>query len=213
MDGTTHYTEYAAAYARGRLQLRADTSDEDALEQARRCGLRLHRFKRTALLPRVRRVLGILRGWRPRHVVDVGSGRGAFLWPFLEAFTNARVTCLEVSDERFRQLDAVRRGGLARLSAARMDAMDVTLSDRSACGVTLLEVLEHMPAPERAAAHALRVAREVVVATVPSKPDDNPEHIQLFTALSLRQLFIDAGARSVRIDAVPGHFVAVVRSA
>ena len=43
-------------------------------------GLRLHRFKRTADLPRVRKVLGSSAAWRP-NLLDVGSGRGVFLGP------------------------------------------------------------------------------------------------------------------------------------
>src|SRR5262245_8720941 len=46
--------------------------------------LRLHKFKRTMDLARVRKVLGILRGLRPRSLLDIGSGRGAFLWPLLD---------------------------------------------------------------------------------------------------------------------------------
>ena len=47
------------------------------LELARERKLRLHRFKRTAGLPRVRRVLGALKGFAPETLLDVGSGRGA----------------------------------------------------------------------------------------------------------------------------------------
>jgi hypothetical protein len=75
--------------------------------------------------------------------------------------------------------------------------------------VTLLEVLEHMLHPDRALAHAVRVARRFVVATVPSKEDDNPEHIQLFDAGSFRALFAAAGAPNVHIDYVPGHILAI----
>lgn len=41
-------------------------------------------FKRTAALPRVRKVLGILHGLGPESVLDVGSGRGVFLCPLLD---------------------------------------------------------------------------------------------------------------------------------
>ena len=65
--------------------------------------------------------------------------------------------------------------------------------------------------PERAAAEAVRVARRFVVASVPSKPDDNPEHMHLFTADNLADLLRGAGARKVSIDHVPNHILAVAR--
>jgi 2-polyprenyl-3-methyl-5-hydroxy-6-metoxy-1,4-benzoquinol methylase len=46
--------------------------------------------------------------------------------------------------------------------------------------VTLLEVLEHIPDVEKAVA-AVRMARKYVVVSVPSKEDNNPEHIHLLT--------------------------------
>ncbi len=49
-------------------------------------GIRLHYFKRSSgELPRVKRTLGILRGLSFQSLLDVGSGRGVFLIPFLEA--------------------------------------------------------------------------------------------------------------------------------
>jgi len=49
-----------------------------------------------------------------------------------------------------------------------------------------------------------------VVVTVPSVPDDNPEHVRLFDKASLTALFTAAGARRVQVDGVRGHLVAVV---
>ena len=76
-------------------------------------------------------------------------------------------------------------------------------------GRPALEVLEHIPDVESAVRAAVRMARRYVVVTVPSKPDDNPEHIHLLTKERLTELFEAAGCRRLHFDGVPGHlFVA-----
>jgi hypothetical protein len=41
--------------------------------------------------------------------------------------------------------------------------------------------------------------------TVPSKPDDNPEHIHLFTKDILTEMFLKAGCSKVKFDSVLNH--------
>ncbi len=90
-----YFERLVAAFIRGNLLLdqqhealfnkaldELSTREIQALIQlAQDRGLRLHRFKRTIELPRVRKVLGILKGIQPRNLLDIGSGRGTFLWP------------------------------------------------------------------------------------------------------------------------------------
>jgi ubiquinone/menaquinone biosynthesis C-methylase UbiE len=204
----SHYTALAAAYARGALG-RPELDDAAALAAGADAGLRLHRFKRTAGLPRVKRVLGALRGLGVARLLDVGSGRGAFLWPLLDGLPGVTVTAIDVLAHRAEGIAAVGRGGIARLSAARMDATALGFADRSVDAVTLLEVLEHMPDPAAAIGEALRVCRTAVIATVPSHEDDNPEHIHLFEAAQLDAMFTAAGARRVTVEHVLGHRVCV----
>jgi ubiquinone/menaquinone biosynthesis C-methylase UbiE len=203
------YQELAEAYARGMMP---DAANEaDLLEQARAAGLKLHRFKRTMDLPRVRAVLGALRGLAPESLVDFGSGRGVFLWPLLDAFPALPVTAVERDERRIDHLEAVRRGSIERLTVTRGDASTLPFSDASFDGATVLEVLEHQDDPLPLAREAVRLARRFVIASVPSKPDDNPEHVQLFTGETLKALLTEAGAARVGIDYVLGHIVAVAR--
>src|SRR5512138_3877464 len=78
-----YHTPLAAAFVRGRLGAVADERDADAIARGLAGGLRLHKFKSQTALPRVRRALGLLRGLGPATLLDVGSGRGTFLWPLL----------------------------------------------------------------------------------------------------------------------------------
>lgn len=209
MDPTRYYVEAATAFARGRLSLALSTDTNEALARAKEAGLKLHKFKRNAALPRVRQVLGVLRGFAPKTLLDIGSGRGTFLWPLLDALPTTRVTAIDANEHRARDLAAVARGGIERLEGRRMDATSLELEDGQFDGVTMLEVLEHLEDPASAAAEGVRVAQRFVIATVPSKPDENPEHIRVFTGDSLNELLIRAGASRCHIDYVRGHIVAV----
>jgi hypothetical protein len=56
-DGGRYYTELAAAFVRGKLGGAGDLSSEELIERGKARGLRLHKFKRQAELPRVRNQL------------------------------------------------------------------------------------------------------------------------------------------------------------
>jgi SAM-dependent methyltransferase len=203
-----YYVELAAAFVRGHIGSALDVPSAVTMRLGQRHGLRLHKFKRTDLA-RVRKVLGILRGLAPESVLDIGSGRGAFLWPLLDAFPETSVLSVELSARRATDIRALRVGGVRRLAAARMDAASLGLMDRSFDVVTLLEVLEHLPLPAPAVGESVRVARRCVIASVPLHRDDNPGHIHLFDPATLEGLFLEAGARRVSVDYVLNHAIVV----
>jgi cyclopropane fatty-acyl-phospholipid synthase-like methyltransferase len=205
------YIEPAAAYVRGsQAELDAGT-DELTLNAGLEAGLRLHRFKRARVLLRVRKILGLLRGMAPTELLDIGTGRGAFLWPLLEAYPTLPVTCVDQNPERVRQLDAVARGGIERLTALEMDVTSLALGEESFDVITALEVLEHIPDVQAAVRSLVRVGRRFALVSVPSRADDNPEHVHLLSADRLKQLFREAGAERVDVDAILGHLIVVVK--
>ncbi len=204
-----YYLDLACAFIRGRLPDAPDLPPAELFRHAEAAGLRLHRFKRSSLLPRVRRIFGFLRQLAPDSLLDVGSGRGVFLWPLLDTFDSLTVHCIDIRQDRVADIAAVAAGGVERLSASLGDVTRLSLADTSFDGVAILEVLEHLERPDLAVAEAVRIARRFVVVSVPSKPDDNPEHIRLFDNESLAKLFHRAGVARVSIDHVLNHIVAL----
>lgn len=183
---------------------------ESLLSAGHRTGLKLYRFKNTHdMLPRVKRVIGFLRGIPMESLMDVGSGRGVFLWPFLNEFQNVKVLSVDLLAHRVAFIQTVALGGVSHLSAVQDNICTMERPEKAFDVVTLLEVLEHIPDPAAALSTALRMAKSYVVLSVPSKPDNNPEHIHLFTKASLAELFVGLGCDSLHFDAVPGHMLVV----
>jgi ubiquinone/menaquinone biosynthesis C-methylase UbiE len=224
-----YYQRLVSAFIRGRLMEGPsaeaygslftrpldELSEDDAqtlirlgLEQ----GLRLHKFKRTMELPRVRKVLGILKGLQPQSLLDIGSGRGTFLWPLVNEFPALPVTAIDTREQRVEDIQAVHHGGVPNLSARRLDATALAYAGRSFDIVTMLEVLEHIPETQRALAEACRVAGRFLILSVPSKEDDNPEHIHLFDRQTLQEQLGQIGIRRVTFDHVLNHLIAIVRT-
>jgi len=217
----------AAAYYRGRAKrtgapsLGAELAEPplDALEDAQLESIaalgcaaedKLYYFKRThEEMARVRRVMGFLRSIAFDSLLDVGSGRGVFLLPFLEQFPWVSVTSLDVLPHRVQFLNDLNAGGIEALTAFEADICSADIPDRSVDVVTMLEVLEHIGQVDKAVARAVRIARRHVVVSVPSKEDDNPEHIHLLTKPVLTALFEQAGCTRLRFDGVNGHLIMV----
>ena len=217
----------AAAYVRGYFmnncgdtdgELFTLSIDELSEEQAdrlidlgRRQELRMYRFKEKDDLPRVKMTLGFLKSVCPESLLDVGSGRGAFLFPFLRDFPYTPVTSLDILPHRAEFLDAIHTGGVERLTALKEDICTWDAPDGSFDAVSLLEVLEHIPDVEQAVRNAVRLARRFIVVSVPSKPDNNPEHIHLLTKDKLTAMFTSAGAVKLHFDGVNGHLFMTAR--
>ena len=225
-----YYTKYAAAVVRGALIRRGqqellpkelmtaplDSMQTEELDRIIDLGIsldmKIYHFKRSdRTLPRVHKVLGFLKGVYFDSLLDVGSGRGVFLLPFLEEFPYINVTSMDLLDKRVQMLENIRRGGVDRLTVCGESICDTSLPDKSYSVVTMLEVLEHIPDVEQAIRQAVRLARDYVVVTVPSKEDDNPEHIHLLTKEKLTRYFNDAGVSRLSFDGVPGHLFMIGR--
>ena len=191
----------------------ADLSEEELcgiVEDGRKAKLKLYPFKNgTQILPRVRRTIGFLYSLQFETLLDVGSGRGVFLIPFMKEFPWVQVTALDILDKRVTFLDELSVGGFTQMHAKKGNICAQPFSDNSFDIVTLLEVLEHIPEVEKAVAAAVKMAKQYVVVSVPSKPDDNPEHIHLLTKEKLTKMFNDVGCSKLHFDGAPGHLFMV----
>ena len=179
---------------------------------AKEKGIDLFYFKKTgSLLPRVSKVIGVLKGIYFESLLDVGSGRGAFLIPFLDMFPYISVSSIDILEERFIMLKDMEKGGLENFTVSDSNICDIICEEKSVDVVTLLEVLEHIPQVEKAIENAVRIAKEYVIVSVPSKEDDNEEHIHYLTKEKLTAYFEKCNVTKISFDNVHDHLIAIVK--
>lgn len=221
--------KYAAACVRGQLKRidydaidteimnkpLCELTDEEAkelIEIGEEKGFKLYHFKKSdRQLPRVNKVIGFLKGICFDTLLDVGSGRGVFLLPFLEEFPHVQAKSIDILDKRIEMLSNLVKGGVDNLSVEKADLCTQPYSDNSFDVITLLEVLEHIPNVEKAIYSAVKMAKRYIVVTVPSKEDDNPEHIHLLTKERLSGYFNACGVKKLSFDGVLGHLFMIAK--
>ena len=160
-------------------------------------------------MPRVHKVLGFLKSIYFENLLDVGTGRGVFLFPFLDSFSCVEVTSVDILDKRIEMLNDIKNGGIDRLNVIKADICIQPFPDKSFDVITLLEVLEHITDVKKAIASAVKMARKYIVVSVPSKEDNNPEHIHLLTKNLLTEYFNECGVKKLHFDGVNGHLLMI----
>jgi ubiquinone/menaquinone biosynthesis C-methylase UbiE len=106
----------------------------------------------------------MLDGMTPATIVEVGAGEGRITCRLAERFPEATVIGLDLQDDAL--LDEWLHLGVPMFFG---DATQLPFADRSIDLVVGLEVLEHIPQPERALTEIARVGKTAVL-SVPNEP-------------------------------------------
>lgn len=157
----------------------------------------------TRLNPKqVARLEAMLAPVRPgEHVLDAGCNSG-FIVDFLPR------SCVVSGVDVAEHLVAIARGRLARADVAPVEALPY--EDRSVDVIILGEILEHVFDPVAVLLEARRVARRLVIGSVPNekskwgpkgkhKPEGHAYHVRAFTARTFRATLVAAGLVDVDV--------------
>jgi 2-polyprenyl-3-methyl-5-hydroxy-6-metoxy-1,4-benzoquinol methylase len=148
--------------------------------------------------PVVRRLMGGFEGTldrllaraTPDSVLDVGCGEGVLTSRWAERLATAPVVGIDLEDRKLRsEWDKRRRHNL---EFRAMPVQQLQFDDGEFDLVAAIEVLEHVPEPERAVAQMARVARRHLLVSVPREP--------LWRALNVAR-----GAYIRQLGNTPGH--------
>ena len=167
--------------------------------------LKLYYFKEKNELPRITKTIGFLKNIYPSTLLDIGSGRGLFIIPLLKDFPNIEITSIDILPKRVEMFKYLHDGGINNINSYLDDITNTKIESNSYEVVTLLEVLEHIEDFKKAIENAVRITKKYIVITVPSKPDDNPEHIHLLTKEILTNIFNELNVTNLKFSGVNGH--------
>jgi ubiquinone/menaquinone biosynthesis C-methylase UbiE len=126
----------------------------------------------------------------PESVLDVGCGEGVLTEQFAERLSGGQVVGVDLDDPQLREEWA--RRARPNLDFRSADASALPFTDGEYDLVCALEVLEHVPDPDRVLAEMVRVARRHVLVSVPREP--------VWRALNMLR-----GAYIRQLGNTPGH--------
>ncbi len=127
---------------------------------------------------------------QPRSVLDVGCGEGVLTCEWADRMGGGRVVGIDLDDPKLRaEWDKRRR---PNLEYRVEEATSLSFAAGEFDTVTAIEVLEHVPEPERTVAEMARVAERWLLVSVPREP--------LWRALNMAR-----GAYWKSLGNTPGH--------
>jgi 2-polyprenyl-3-methyl-5-hydroxy-6-metoxy-1,4-benzoquinol methylase len=104
----------------------------------------------------------------PKSILDVGCGEGVLTEQWADKLGSGRIVGIDLDDPKLKaEWDKRRR---ANLEYRVEDATHLSFADGEFDMATAIEVLEHVPDPERTVAEMARVASRWVLVSVPREP-------------------------------------------
>jgi 2-polyprenyl-3-methyl-5-hydroxy-6-metoxy-1,4-benzoquinol methylase len=104
----------------------------------------------------------------PGSILDVGCGEGVLTEQWADKLGGGRIVGIDLDDPKLKAEWAKRQR--ANLEYRVEDATNLSFADGEFEMATAIEVLEHVPDPERTVAEMARVAKRWVLVSVPREP-------------------------------------------
>jgi 2-polyprenyl-3-methyl-5-hydroxy-6-metoxy-1,4-benzoquinol methylase len=104
----------------------------------------------------------------PRSILDVGCGEGVLTCKWAERLGDGRIVGIDLEDAKLRAEWETRRR--PNLEYRAEEATSLSFADGEFDVAAAIEVLEHVPEPERTLAEMARVAERRLLVSVPREP-------------------------------------------
>lgn len=221
-----YYQRLVAAMIRGMLQKQypehllfkkhvADLTEEDfevLMQLGKHHQLPLSAFQRLEVLPETIKILDIIRSVSPDNLLDVGCGRGAFIWRLLDEYRNMSITAVDSNEDRISTVAAVAKGGIGNIVAQKADVTTLKTFPKLGFDITTaLRVLEYVEDIEAAVAELCRVTRRFIIVQYPISESANPDRKNALGQEELKKLFEAQEVMQVKIEVASNYYILVIR--
>ena len=222
----TYYQRITSAMVRGKLSSEypghelfskfLEDLTEDQNQQLLQLGtehnIKLHTFQRQEASPETKKILDVIRGISPDNVLDIGSGRGSFIWRLLDEYRNMPITAIDTSEERIQSIKSIYTGGITNLKAKQANTTDLSMYPNDSFDVsTVLKVLEYIEDVEKAVAEICRVTKRFIIVQFPAHPDNNQDKKHFFAPDQLTALFKAHDLMQVKVELMSNYNILVAR--
>ena len=189
-----------------------DEEHEQLLALGEKHQLKTTVFKRVAALPETKKVLDVIRGIAPDNILDIGCGRGTFIWRLLDEYNNLPITAIDTSKQRIGAIEDVSKGGVLNLSVHEMDVRDLSAFPSEMFDVTtVLKVLEFIDDVELAISEICRVTKRFIIVLFPAHPDNDSEKKHFFNREQLEKYFHKQDIMQVRFEMMSSYHILIAR--
>lgn len=182
----------------------------EIINEIKKLGYKIRPFKKS-YIERVEKTVGILNGLHYKTHLDVGSGRGNFIYPYLENKNKEIQLDIVEQKEIYCEIfnNSLKYVNL-KYKIFNKNFLDFK-SDKKYDLITLLEVLEHISNWEDALTKAISLSNKYIIISVPSKEDNNPEHLHVLTPKKIKKYLDNSKIKcNFKINGVSNHWIYLI---
>ena len=224
MQHHSYYSKLVAALIRGSLQkpnseevyfskrLEDLTLDEinTLISLGVKNNLSLSILTRSPELPHIVKIMGILRGIQPDHLLDIGSRRSKFVWQVLDNFHFLPTTSIDIDKTYTKEIKQIHKGGFTTLRAKDINASELSVFAKNQFDViTAIDTLYFVDDYEEALKQICRIAVRFVILSVPTKTTEKNK--TMFTEEKLRAIFKAEDIHQLKFEYVNDILILIAR--
>ncbi|TAE00058.1 MAG: class I SAM-dependent methyltransferase [Bacteroidetes bacterium] len=188
-----------------------DQQINELIEIGQRHGLKLSVFYNAQELNLYAKVIQLLKNIQPDNLLDLGSGRGTFVWQFLDNFPFISLTVVENQSRFVQNLQAVYKGGFGHLKIIPNKLTDLAVLQYFEFDVvTAIQVIEYLPDYQSFLKDICRLAKRFIVLTV-AKNNSNPNCVHQFDEDEIRNMFGKLDIFQLKIESIPNYWIIIAR--
>lgn len=160
--------------------------------------------------PHIVKIMGVLRGIQPDHLLDIGFSRSKFIWQVLDNFHFLTTTSVDIDKTYTKEVSKIHEGGFTNLRSKDINGNELNAFVKNQFDVvTAVDVLPFIDDYEAALKEICRIAVRFIIIAVPTKSTNKSKHE--FTEEKLREIFESQDVHQLKFEYVNDILILIAR--